>query len=96
MTSITIRTDEDVKNYLAHKAKVHGLTLSGYINLVFRQHITRDEGAADELDDDIFISEERWAKELAIAEARLNDPNTKWYDADEVLAELNKEYDIQS
>ena len=86
--SITIRTDARFKKSLAKKAKRSGLTLSGYLNQKLRQIIQDD----DELD--CYISPERWAKEVAIAEQRLNNPNAKWVDARQAIIDLGKKYGV--
>ena len=86
--SITIRTDARFKKSLAKKAKRSGLTLSGYLNQKLRQIVQDD----DELD--YHISPERWAKEVAIAEQRLNNPNAKWVDARQAIIDLGKKYGV--
>jgi plasmid stability protein len=85
MTSITIRTDDDVKNALAIRAADNGMTLSGYVNQILREVIT---------DDDDFISEARWVKELEIAKERSNDPNAVWLDAREAIKDLGQKYGL--
>ncbi|MDR1196810.1 MAG: hypothetical protein LBL08_00850 [Candidatus Nomurabacteria bacterium] len=86
MTTITIRTDDTIKDILAHNAKMNGLTLSGYLNVVFRQYIFDDEP--------LEIDDKRMRKELAIAHRRANDPCTEYIDAKVAIKELGKKYGV--
>ena len=90
MTSITIRTDESIKSILEHDAKVNGLTLSSYINLLFRRHIANRD---DELMD--FVDERRLKRELAIAQARADNPSAEYVSLDEAFAALDKKHDLR-
>ncbi|MCL1876976.1 DUF6290 family protein [Candidatus Saccharibacteria bacterium] len=89
MTSITIRTDERIKNILERKAELNGLTLSGYLNLMIRHNIVDD----DDID---FIDEKHMRYYVAEADKVMRNPNTKWHDAREVLAELDKKYGLSN
>jgi hypothetical protein len=95
MTTITIRTDDSIKNILTQNAKMNGLTLTGYINLVFRKHIVgADDVDNDKYGDADFISEKRLQHELAIAEERLDNPKAKYVDAKAALRRLGKKYGL--
>jgi len=87
MPTITIRTDQRVKSILERQAELSGLTLSGYINLMFRDHIS-DKKRVD------FVSDRQKDYYIRETEKVFNNPKTVWHDIDDVMAEIGEKYGL--
>jgi len=85
-TTITIRTDESVKQQAFEILSDLGLDMSGAVN-AFLRAVIRSKSipfaiAADPFDDPVIRA--RVEKELARRVELADDPNTRWYSTEEV------------
>jgi hypothetical protein len=90
MTTITIRTDENIKKFYEQEAERNGLTLSGLLNLILHrgyQEKNRKGVHYGNTIDNYLINE---AKRIE------HDKNTEWHNLDDVLSELGVKYGVKS
>lgn len=90
-TSITFRTDEELKKRFEDIASDMGLPMTGLLN-AFMKATVRDGKLPFELVSDEYAFKKMVREKLEEAQAEASDPNTKWLSHDEVFGKFREKY----
>ena len=93
-TSITFRTDEDVKKRFEGIANDMGLPMTGLLN-AFMKATVRDGKLPFELVSDEYAYNKMIRERLEEAQAEAGNPDTKWQSHDEVFDRFREKYDYE-
>ncbi|MCL2069081.1 MAG: type II toxin-antitoxin system RelB/DinJ family antitoxin [Oscillospiraceae bacterium] len=90
-TSITFRTDEDLKKRFEEISSEMGMPMTGLLN-AFVKATVREGKLPFELASDEYAYHQMICRELDKARKEAKDPNTKWLTHDEVFGKFKEKY----